>query len=257
MALTANDSSVILRIFDPEKAPGATVILDPSFPVDPHITDLDTLGLIKDKEAQIIKRIEIAIKDEVDQPIRSSILEKAFADLSDLIATYPNYASLRNNRAQLTRVQFGDLALISSNCLQSASLESNRGSSTLEDLHAAIILLSPATPLTPLSPAACRVLAQAYTQRGALYRAMAKLRMLSSKDETFQPILSTSIIPLQDWKVRELEEAASRDFFMGGRYGNEIGKVLAVHINPTAKLCGQMVQEAMRKEYVLVTTDAV
>jgi hypothetical protein len=36
---------------------------------------------------------------------------------------------------------------------------------------------------------------------------------------------------------------------MGGRYGNEIAKALAVSTNPTAKLCGEMVREAMRKEY--------
>lgn len=36
---------------------------------------------------------------------------------------------------------------------------------------------------------------------------------------------------------------------MGGRYGNEIAKALAVRANPTAKLCGEMVREAMRKEY--------
>ena len=47
----------------------------------------------------------------------------------------------------------------------------------------------------------------------------------------------------------DFEEAASRDFALGGRYGNEIAKGLAVSTNPTAKLCGQMVREAMKKEY--------
>lgn len=36
---------------------------------------------------------------------------------------------------------------------------------------------------------------------------------------------------------------------MGGRYGNPIAKALAVATNPTAKLCGEMVKEAMRKDY--------
>ena len=49
--------------------------------------------------------------------------------------------------------------------------------------------------------------------------------------------------------VVEFEEHASRDFVMGGRYGNEIARALAVSANPTAKLCGEMVREAMRKEY--------
>ena len=36
---------------------------------------------------------------------------------------------------------------------------------------------------------------------------------------------------------------------LGGRYGNEIARNLAVGTNPVAKLCGEMVREAMRKEY--------
>ncbi len=53
----------------------------------------------------------------------------------------------------------------------------------------------------------------------------------------------------KQWKVTEWEENASRDFMVGGRYGNEIAKALAVAANPTAKLCGEMVREAMKKEY--------
>ena len=51
------------------------------------------------------------------------------------------------------------------------------------------------------------------------------------------------------WKRLDFEEATSMDFALGGRYGNEIAKGLAVSTNPTAKLCGQMVREAMKKEY--------
>jgi len=51
------------------------------------------------------------------------------------------------------------------------------------------------------------------------------------------------------WTAVDFEENASRDFMMGGKFGNEIAKALAVSTNPTAKLCGDMVREAMRKEY--------
>jgi hypothetical protein len=34
---------------------------------------------------------------------------------------------------------------------------------------------------------------------------------------------------------------------MGGRYGNEVAKALAVSMNPTAKLCGEIVKDAMRR----------
>lgn len=47
----------------------------------------------------------------------------------------------------------------------------------------------------------------------------------------------------------EWEEAASGDFLMGGRLGNEVARQMAVVVNPTAKLCGDMVREAMRMEY--------
>ncbi|KAJ2973592.1 hypothetical protein NQ176_g6518 [Zarea fungicola] len=55
--------------------------------------------------------------------------------------------------------------------------------------------------------------------------------------------------PESNWTQYKFQEAASHDLALGGRYGNEIAKNLAVSVNPTAKLCGQIVREAMRKEY--------
>ena len=54
---------------------------------------------------------------------------------------------------------------------------------------------------------------------------------------------------LRTWTAVDYEEAASRDFQISGRYGGEIGRALGVAINPTAKLCGVMVREALRREY--------
>jgi hypothetical protein len=48
--------------------------------------------------------------------------------------------------------------------------------------------------------------------------------------------------------VDRLEEMASHDFFLGGRYGNKAAQQLAVQTNPYAKMCGAIVKEAMRKE---------
>jgi len=45
-----------------------------------------------------------------------------------------------------------------------------------------------------------------------------------------------------------LEELASRDFALGGRYGNKIARQLSVQTNPYAKACGAIVKEALRKE---------
>lgn len=35
---------------------------------------------------------------------------------------------------------------------------------------------------------------------------------------------------------------------MGGRYGNEVAREMAKGTNPYAKLCGEIVREAMRAE---------
>jgi len=46
----------------------------------------------------------------------------------------------------------------------------------------------------------------------------------------------------------QLEELASQDFMLGGRYGNKIARQLSVQTNPYAKACGAIVKEALRKE---------
>ena len=44
------------------------------------------------------------------------------------------------------------------------------------------------------------------------------------------------------------EELASRDFGVAGRYGHKTAQSLAVKTNPYAKLCGQIVKEALQRE---------
>ena len=41
---------------------------------------------------------------------------------------------------------------------------------------------------------------------------------------------------------------ASHELALGGRFGNDIARQLAVQTNPYAKLCGEIVREALRKE---------
>ncbi len=40
---------------------------------------------------------------------------------------------------------------------------------------------------------------------------------------------------------------------MGGRYGNDVAREMAVRTNPYAKLCGNIVKEAMRGEMLGMT----
>jgi hypothetical protein len=52
-----------------------------------------------------------------------------------------------------------------------------------------------------------------------------------------------------NWNQSDFEEGSARDFHLGGSFGNTISRVMAVHTNPYAKLCGSIVKEAMRNEF--------
>ncbi|KAG0637462.1 hypothetical protein HOY80DRAFT_972875 [Tuber brumale] len=96
----------------------------------------------------------------------------------------------------------------------------------LPHLDEAIKLSSPSTPTSSLSPSQAKILSQAYTQRAAIYYSMFK-----------------------QGGNEDMEAAASRDFFEGGRYGNGIAREMAVRTNPYARLCGAIVKESMKNEY--------
>jgi hypothetical protein len=134
----------------------------------------------------------------------------------------------------------------------------------LDDLTQGILLLTPRTAFAPVSPQQASHLASLYMQRAQLYRVAAqKLSKNGTSPETVTSDIGAEIRNAElkaefrvtmaqkeaPWTVLDFEEHASRDFMMAGRYGNDIGKRLAVAMNPTAKLCGEMVKEAMRKEY--------
>lgn len=114
----------------------------------------------------------------------------------------------------------------------------------LDDLTTSISLLTPTNPFSPISPTAAKTLSQSYTQRGAIYHLTAKSLAVDGAELRVEEGRRE-----KSWTVVDFEENASVDFMLGGRYGNEIAKALAVSTNPTAKLCGDMVKEAMRKEY--------
>ncbi|KAE8449733.1 hypothetical protein EG329_007508 [Mollisiaceae sp. DMI_Dod_QoI] len=266
-SLTTHDLSILQKIADPESGPSAPILIDSSLPKDPHYPDLQTYSTITQAESSIISSIQqtelqiAGLRPSPTDPSLDSALstyQTAIKQLNELISTFPNYASARNNRAQALRRVYGDAILITSpedaprtndevSPLQKSASESElleAGSQMLNDLTHAITLLTPSTPFSPLSLTATKTLSQAYTQRGALYHLTAKhfsqkgveLRVDDNRRE-------------RSWRILDFEEHASRDFMMGGRLGNEVAKQMAVVANPTAKLCGDMVREAMRKEY--------
>jgi hypothetical protein len=243
VVLTKNDINVLEKIKDPEASASCQSLIDPSLPRDPHLQDPAIYERVASRERACIlsmQQLEIQLSNQRD-------VVEGYKDciktLDVLVEEYPNYASARNNRAQALRRVYGD------NLLVDEGLEDDVGvaaAKILNDLDKAVSLLTPSTSSAAVSPQAAKTLAQAFTQRGAIYhstskalitRSSCKARNLGRRHE-------------MGWDGNMFEEAASNDFLMGGRYGNEIAKALAVHTNPTAKLCGEMVREAM-KEYGL------
>ena len=249
LQLSKADTKVLAQVFDPESGPASVeVLIDPSLPEDRHISDaLLFLGL-KAREKSAIKLIEAFEKSQNKTPrVKDDAYRKALALLDQIIAEYPDYSSARNNRAQLRRWRFGDRNTL---CQRRGKIESERNaaaSAAVQDLKQSICLASPEKPQDPVSPGQGRLLAQAYTQLGALYYA-------ASKDLESQSHGGIEVVcdGFEAWTKDVFEEEASRLFYLGGLYGNEVAKALAVHTNPHAKLCGSIVKEAMRKELAQV-----
>lgn len=252
--LTQHDLSILSKIKDPEASLSTPLLIDASLPRDPHLSP-ELYALATQSELTILTTLQKAEQQLLtNDPTSSSPLEKytsCLTALDTLVTTYPRYASARNNRAQALRRIYGDGMLVSGTTNTLPALDESASetvlvdaaSTTITDLDTAISLLTPSTPFAPISPQAAKTLAQAYTQRGALYH-------LSAKQLAFE----SALVRLEGrresrWGVKEFEENASRDFSKGGRYGNEVAKALAVSTNPTAKLCGEMVREAMKREY--------
>lgn len=254
--LSQRDINVLEKMRDPDYNPAANLALDERLPRDPQITDPDVYDAIATRERQIIVSIQkleqelsTSAAEDADQ-VAAAAYKECVAQLDALIAEHPKYASARNNRAQVMRRLYGDLMLLSYTTGPNMPLvadpahdEKLRASATaLADLEASIALLTPPTFSSPMAPTAAKTLSSALTQRGAIYLQTGKFmadRGLDIDDSR----------PESRWDQYRFQEAASHDLALGGRYGNEIAKNLAVSVNPTAKLCGQIVREAMRKEY--------
>lgn len=232
------------------------VQVDETLPKDPHITDVTEYERIATEERRLILTVQQAEIQIAGPGPRSGLdplktYQECVSGLGELISTSPSYASARNNRAQATRRLYGDGMLSSglgpsdSPLVVECDSEEKRSAArrTLLDLDTCISLLTPSGPYPRLSRQAARTLSSAHTQRAAIYHQTSKMLAKGGVLDVDQERTEAG------WERIDFEEAASRDFALGGRYGNEVAKGLAVSTNPTAKLCGQMVREAMKKEY--------
>ncbi|KAF7719655.1 Uncharacterized protein PECH_004153 [Penicillium ucsense] len=247
-SLSKNDSAVLQALFDAESSPSSGVTVSPSLPPWPATVNISStdLGHLKSREAQIILTLQATERPD------ETVVQSALSELNSLVTQYPTYPSAYTNRAQTLRL-LADIhdpqnQTVSDDPASNDSLYAPKASELLSnvfaDLGTAITLATPASPADPVSPVQARLLADAHTHRGYLLLKMARVKKNASQsqDQTVGPE------KLRRYSADQLEEMASRDFFLGGRYGNKVAQQMAVQTNPYAKMCGAIVKEAMKKE---------
>ena len=212
-SLSAADSKILNAVFDPESAPEAPQIsVDASLPPDAHIHNPELLSSLKSREVAAIKLIEACPKS--DEDAQHAVYLGAKTQLDTIITEHPTYASAWNNRAQLQRWRYGDRGVLTTRTPNDPSEQAQEAlsaiTSALTDLSQAILLASPSTSLRDpsVSPAQGKLLAQAWTQRAAIYWGVAK-------DLGTQ---GTSVVgeEWEGWDKTRFEEEGSRAFFMAG-----------------------------------------
>lgn len=220
--LSTNDNAVLGALFDPEAA------LNNRNQISDAILDSSETARLQSIQSQ---EKEALLPLNSEKPAEHDILA-ALAKLDAIIESNPTYPSAWNNRAQTRRMLFEVSQLPS---------HPDELKSILGDLAEAVRLATPASPSAPVSSFDARVLASAHSHRGYL------LWTASRSDEMANAVICGLDI-FKGLDRGRLEEMASHEFSLGGRYGNDTARQLAVRTNPYAKLCGSIVQEALRKE---------
>ncbi|KAI8296995.1 Tetratricopeptide repeat protein 36 [Colletotrichum sp. SAR11_59] len=222
VGLSQHDVNVLDKIKDPESDPSANILLDPSLPRDPQITDTSVYERVIQKEREIVlsmQQLELQMAGLRPKTAIEPVQEyrALLSKLEGFISEYPNYASARNNRVQALRRLYGDTLLLAEAPATSQRLVEHpdvaemslQAKVALEDIERSIVLLTPGTIYGAMSPQAAKTLSLAYTQRAAIYHMTAKLvpRFKVRVDEERRE---------SNWSKLEFEEAASRDFALGG-----------------------------------------
>jgi hypothetical protein len=204
---------------------------------------------LRTQEVAAVKLVEgCSGKDDNE---KQDVYLRALEILNIIISQNPLYASAWNNRAQLGRWRYGDRAVLTTKTAEPSkeTLEARpRIVQAMKDLDTAIALASPKSKDGAVSPAQGKLLAQAWTQRAAIFWGVAKDLGTSGTSLTHLPEDESGKLEWAAWDKTRFEEEGSRCFFMAGLYGSEVGRAMAVLSNPTAKLCGSIVKEAMRRE---------
>lgn len=250
--LSTHDSLILAHLLSPSSAPSPSLI-DPTLP-SPYPAS------VLRQESSIILPLA-----HNTPPPPSTEVGSTIALLSNLITHHPSNASLYNNRAQATRLIVGD----------DLRVRAVAESSVWEDLTRAIELVRGAGRGREgkVSKAEAAVAAKALAQRAVLVRRYARtlaearspslqtptdgLQLRSASPPAQQPLYPANLIECNPrWLPLELhgldhdavEAFARRDLEAAGQYGDEGARDMAVRLNPYAKLCGDVVMEAMRGE---------
>ncbi|KAL2835269.1 hypothetical protein BDW59DRAFT_168508 [Aspergillus cavernicola] len=240
-SLTTNDSAVLEALFDAESSSSA-VAIDPSLPPLPahlNITPKD-LKFLQSREKAIISTLSSST-----QPTQETI-QSAINAFDELIIAYPTYPSAHANLAQALRMLIEASTTFSSETTPDNNLFTQSNTPTLSallsSLSQSITLSTPPSPADPVSPLQARLLADTHTHRAYLLLKIS--RYLKNNRDNVEGVPER----LREMRPDGLEEMASQDFFLGGRYGNKVAQQMAVQTNPYAKMCGAIVKEAMREE---------
>lgn len=183
----------------------------------------------KDPDAGTVDAAEVDIIQRLEA--KTVTAAAALVEYDALAKQFPTRASVHNNRAQVRRLLYVEQE---EDACRLAAIE--------KDLDTAIRLAQDDEESGGAGAgAAGRVLAQAYTQKGWL--ALKRIEALRARE---QPQQAESV--QQQRCVWDMEEEASRWLWLGGAHGNRQAQRAASRINPYAKLCGQMVEQALRRE---------
>lgn len=222
-SLNIKDQRILEALFDAEGAlapPGP--IVDDTRESLPHFTPHD-LQVLRNRETDIIKALDS------ERPALQTV-QDAIKKLDVLINDACAYSPAYLNRAQARRLLLDKRDYTSSSDMGIIKL-------ILADLSRVITIASPVSPSVPISSLQAQLLSSAHTHRGYLLHMISK----SGNSGGLQEMHLNS-------EISGLEEMASHDFFLSGTYGDEKAKYMSVATNPFAKMCGNILREALKNE---------
>ena len=223
--LSSRDNLVLQSLFDPEASSTPAADKSPAATSLPHFKE-HIFSTIEKCEHNILQPL-------ANEQHSKSVVESVIQGLSQLIDEFPQYASAYINRAQASRLLIDVDDLFSSD-------HASGSARIFDDLGRGIELATPLDASGSASAHQSKVLATAYTHRGFL---LLKVANMVKNGRTVYGVSSLTTL-----KAANIEEIASEDIARGGRYGDALGKQMAVRTNPYAKMCGAIVKDALQQE---------